>query len=216
MRARVTLKRVILCLAFLTPGLQSNSPAVAYSAPAQPAPVSISVALGTSVDNLINVPAPYHANKLATTPTPTPLPSPVPTPVPVPVPVPAATPIPYVAPPPIVPPTPTPTTLLGTGSQDNSYDPGQCTWYVASVRTVPPYWGNANEWLGAAQNAGWATGAVPRVGAIAWTDRGEWGHVAIVVAIGTQGVEISEMNATAGPYNIDTQWVAADSFYYIY
>lgn len=75
----------------------------------------------------------------------------------------------------------------------NSYSWGQCVWYVATRRAVP-MWGNANQWLANARAAGWATGSVPRVGAIAWTGRGYAGHVAIVEAVNGNQVTVSDMN----------------------
>jgi len=75
----------------------------------------------------------------------------------------------------------------------NSYSWGQCVWYVATRRAVP-MWGNANQWLANARAAGWATGNVPRVGAIAWTGKGYAGHVAIVEAVNGSQVTVSDMN----------------------
>lgn len=75
----------------------------------------------------------------------------------------------------------------------NSYSWGQCVWYVATRRAVP-MWGNANQWLANARAAGWATGNVPRVGAIAWTGKGYAGHVAIVEAVNGNQVTVSDMN----------------------
>lgn len=79
-------------------------------------------------------------------------------------------------------------------SHANSYVVGQCVFYVASRRSVPSNWGNANQWLANARAAGWATGNVPRVGAIAWTGAGPFGHVAIVEAVNDNQVTVSDMN----------------------
>lgn len=79
-------------------------------------------------------------------------------------------------------------------SYGNSYARGQCTFYVASRRSVPSNWGNARNWLANARAAGWATGNAPRVGAIAWTGRGYAGHVAIVEAVNGNQVAVSDMN----------------------
>lgn len=103
-----------------------------------------------------------------------------------------------------------------TVSYQNTYVGGQCTWYVATRRSVPNNWGNANTWLYNARAQGWATGWQPKVGAIAWTDAGYYGHVAIVEEVSSQGVLISEMNASAGPYNVDQRWADPSEFQYIY
>lgn len=75
----------------------------------------------------------------------------------------------------------------------NNYSWGQCVWYVATRRAVP-MWGNANQWLANARAAGWATGSEPRVGAIAWTGKGQYGHVAIVEAVNGNQITVSDMN----------------------
>lgn len=97
----------------------------------------------------------------------------------------------------------------------NSYTFGNCTYYVASRRSVPPTWGNARAWLYSAQASGWTTGPVPQVGAIAWTSAGPLGHVALVEAIQGNLVKVSEMNY-AGYNVISSRWVTAGSFLYIY
>lgn len=102
-----------------------------------------------------------------------------------------------------------------SSSYANSYDWGQCTWYVASRRSVPSNWGNANQWLGNAQALGWSTGSSPRVGAIAWTGAGYYGHVALVVAVNGNQVEVAEMNVM-GVGVVDQQWEPSSTFYYIY
>ncbi len=103
------------------------------------------------------------------------------------------------------------------GAFANNYDPGQCTWYVASRRKIPSNWGNANMWYYHAELAGWSVGATPRVGAIAWTDAGYYGHVALVASVSADGsqVQVSEMNYY-GPYSRDTRWTPTSSFRYIY
>lgn len=99
----------------------------------------------------------------------------------------------------------------------NTYDAGQCTWYVAGRRQVPAYWGNANQWYYRAEEASWSVGTTPRLGAIAWTDAGYYGHVAIVEGISANGeeVEVTEMNFY-GPYVRDDRWTNVSAFKYIY
>jgi surface antigen len=129
---------------------------------------------------------------------------------------PVTTPIPVPVVQPIITPSPTPTPEVVYRSNGDTYVVGQCTWYVASKVNVPGNWGNANTWLANAQAEGWATGPNPRVGAIAWTAAGYYGHGALVVGVQGDQIDISEMNALNGPYNTDSQWVNASSYYYIY
>jgi hypothetical protein len=101
------------------------------------------------------------------------------------------------------------------GTFANSYDWGNCTWYVASRKQVPGNWGNAATWFGNAQAQGWATGSVPQVGAIAQTTAGWAGHVALVEAVEGPLVLVSEMNYE-GLDVIDQRWASANDFNYIY
>ncbi|MHB8508037.1 MAG: LysM peptidoglycan-binding domain-containing protein [Candidatus Dormibacteria bacterium] len=82
-----------------------------------------------------------------------------------------------------------------SGSSYNHFPFGQCTFWVASRRNIP--WnGNAWEWFGQAQRAGYSTGTSPRVGAImvTWENR-VYGHVAVVEAVRPDGSwVVSEMN----------------------
>lgn len=99
----------------------------------------------------------------------------------------------------------------------NGYAYGYCTWYVASQRAVPSYWGNAIDWYYNARASGFSTGSVPEAGAIAWTGAGSYlGHVAIVDSASNGLVTISEMNGPAGWDRVDTRTVPASSFLYIY
>lgn len=82
----------------------------------------------------------------------------------------------------------------------NGYDFGYCTWYVANRISVPSNWGNANTWDNLAPRSGWVVSTAPRVGAIAQTDRGYFGHVAVVTAVSEDGTQIkyADMNGIAG------------------
>jgi surface antigen/LysM repeat protein len=76
----------------------------------------------------------------------------------------------------------------------NRFSFGYCTWYVYNRRSVP-WLGNAWQWFGAAQSAGYATGQTPRVGAIMVTWESSFGHVAYVESVNTDGsYTVSEMN----------------------
>lgn len=100
----------------------------------------------------------------------------------------------------------------------NGYAYGYCTWYVASRRSIPSYWGNAADWYYNAQASGFSVGSAPEVGAIAWTGAGYFGHVAYVTGFNPRNgtVTISEMNASAGWGRVDTRTTSASSFRYIY
>ncbi|HEY7202004.1 MAG TPA: CHAP domain-containing protein [Candidatus Dormibacteraeota bacterium] len=76
----------------------------------------------------------------------------------------------------------------------NRFSYGYCTWYVFNRRQVP-WLGDAWQWFGNAQAAGYATGQTPRVGAILVTWESSWGHVAYVEAVNADGsYTVSEMN----------------------
>lgn len=100
-------------------------------------------------------------------------------------------------------------------SYANTYSPGYCTWFVASRRPVPSGWGNARNWLANARAAGFATGSVPRVGAIAWTGAGAMGHVAYTERVEGNRALISEMNYN-GLGVVSQRWVSFSEFTWIY
>lgn len=102
----------------------------------------------------------------------------------------------------------------GAGSFANTYTRGQCTWYVASRRQVPSNWGNAYTWYFRARAAGYATGTVPRAGAIGW-ERSN--HVVYVESVNPNGtVNISEMNWGGRPGVVHYRTTPASQFLYIY
>jgi surface antigen len=78
----------------------------------------------------------------------------------------------------------------------NGYDYGYCTWYVASVRSIPAGLGNAATWGIRARAMGLPTGSTPRVGAAVVTSTSGAGHVAYVEAVNGDGtIWVSEMNS---------------------
>jgi surface antigen len=98
----------------------------------------------------------------------------------------------------------------------NGYAFGYCTFYVASRRSVPSNWGNANQWYYNAQASGFSVGSTPVAGAIAWTGAGYYGHVAYVESVSGNNVTISEMNFNGNWDKVTYRTVSASSFLYIY
>ncbi len=116
----------------------------------------------------------------------------------------------------------------------NGYDPGWCTWYVASRRAelghpVPSNLGNAYTWAIRAAGFGMSVGSTPQNGAVLVNQGGD--HVAIVEQVNDDGsFWISEMNSygqvsatnntpTGGLYRVDWKVVPAASagrYRYIY
>ena len=78
----------------------------------------------------------------------------------------------------------------------NSYPIGQCTWGVKEMAPwTSNWWGNANTWAFNASAQGYATGNVPVAGAIAVWDGSEYGHVAYVTDVQSDGsVQVLEAN----------------------
>lgn len=99
-------------------------------------------------------------------------------------------------------------------SAGNGYVWGQCTWYVKNKRPdLPNNLGNGGSWVANAAAYGYATGSIPRAGAV-----GEQpGHVVHVDSVNADGtVNISEMNYAGGVGVVHTRTVAASTFTYIY
>jgi surface antigen len=110
-----------------------------------------------------------------------------------------------------------PGTMAPDATFPNHYARGQCTWYVAGRRQIPPNWGNANSWYYHAIASGWHVGTTPAIAAVAWTPAGAYGHVALVeqISLDSKSVYISEMNYRA--IGVKTsRWVSAGDFKYIY
>lgn len=99
-------------------------------------------------------------------------------------------------------------------STGNSYEPGQCVWYIKNKRAdIPNNWGDASAWLGNAQRQGWPTGTTPVVGAVGWTS----GHVVYIEAVNSDGtVTYSDMNGRFVAWEIGGGTVPASKYVYIY
>ncbi|MBI2798655.1 LysM peptidoglycan-binding domain-containing protein [Candidatus Saccharibacteria bacterium] len=106
--------------------------------------------------------------------------------------------------------------LSGSGSLNNGYAYGYCTYYVASRRNVPNGWGDARYWYGRAGASGFATGSAPRAGAIAWDQR-NINHVAYVESVNGDGtITVSEMNFNGAWNRVTWRTAPASQFLYIY
>lgn len=83
---------------------------------------------------------------------------------------------------------------------NNYYDWGQCTYYAFDRRqqlgkSISTLWGNANNWVSAAQSQGFTVNNQPAVGAVFQTTAGPFGHVGIVEKTNQDGsIVVSEMN----------------------
>lgn len=98
-------------------------------------------------------------------------------------------------------------------SAGNAYAPGYCTWYAKQRRPdLPNRMGNAISWVSSAAAQGFATGGIPRAGAI-----GQQGnHVVYIESVNNDGtVNVSEMNYR-GVFVVSSRTVAASNFRYIY
>lgn len=67
-------------------------------------------------------------------------------------------------------------------------------WRRSQIGRPVYAWGNANTWDDRARSAGYSVNYTPEVGAVAQTDAGYYGHVAVVEAIQGNSVVVSEMN----------------------
>jgi surface antigen len=86
-------------------------------------------------------------------------------------------------------------------------------WHQFGNPTVN--WGNANTWDDGARAAGRTVNNSPSVGAIAQTDAGPFGHVAVVEAVSGGTVTVSEMNYdSAGHFRLGNY--SASYFRYIH
>jgi surface antigen len=108
------------------------------------------------------------------------------------------------------------TALTHFAFSGNGYAYGYCTYYVASRRSVPSYWGNASAWYYNAQASGFGVGSTPVPGAIAWSGTGYYGHVAYVESVSGGSVTVSEMNYNGGWNRVSYRTVPASTFRYIY
>lgn len=108
-----------------------------------------------------------------------------------------------------------PASIAMVPSAVNTYAWGNCTWGVASWTSVPGTLGNANTWDDFAPANGGTVSLVPVVGAVAQTDAGGLGHVALVEQVSGSTVLIKEMNAR-GLGVTDERWTPISDWKYLY
>lgn len=91
-------------------------------------------------------------------------------------------------------------------------------WKVHQKTGNMPYWGgrgNANQWPSSARTDGIPTGSTPRVGSVAISMSGYYGHAMWVEAVNGNMIYVSQYNYDlAGNYS--EMWVNGSNFTYIY
>ena len=98
----------------------------------------------------------------------------------------------------------------------NSYAPGNCTYFIASVKNIPSNLGNANQWAYNASAQGVTVSRVPIVGSVAQNTTDSWlGHVALVIGVDGDQVLLREMNYQ-GFGVISERWANVSQYQYIY
>lgn len=99
-------------------------------------------------------------------------------------------------------------------SAGNTYEAGQCVWYIKNLRPeIPNGWGSAYQWLGNARASGWATGSKPRVGAVG--TRGN--HVVLITKVNKDGtVNYTDMNGRWIAFEVGYGTKPANYYTYIY
>lgn len=113
------------------------------------------------------------------------------------------------------------------GPKDSTVDPWgmynrECVsytaWKVYQKNGYMPYWGgrgNANQWPSSARADGIATGSTPRVGSVAISMSGAYGHAMWVEQVNGSQIYVSQMNYDlAGSYS--EMWVNGSNFIYLY
>lgn len=116
---------------------------------------------------------------------------------------------------------------LDNAPQDSLVDPWgmynrECVsytaWKVYQTYGHMPYWGghgNANQWPASARADGIPTGSTPKVGSVAVSMAGYYGHVMWVEAVNGNMIYVSQYNYDlAGHYS--EMWVNGSNFTYIY
>lgn len=107
-------------------------------------------------------------------------------------------------------------TVQNKSPGQNLFEWGNCTWGVASWINVPIS-GNANRWDDNARAKGYQVNPTePLPGAVAQSDAGYYGHVALVLAVAGDTVYVREMNVL-GLGVVNESWYPRSHFSsYIY
>jgi surface antigen len=116
---------------------------------------------------------------------------------------------------------------LYAAAQDSLIDPwgmynrecvSYAAWKVQQATGHMPYWGghgNANQWPASAQADGIPTGYTPKVGSVAISMAGYYGHAMWVEAVNGNQIYVSQMNYDlAGHYS--EMWLNGSGLTYIY
>ena len=89
-----------------------------------------------------------------------------------------------------------------------SYPIGQCTWGVKALAPwVGDYWGDAGNWLYSAQQNGFEISTTPKVGSLAVWTSGIWGHVAYVVGVDGDNIQVLESNYGGSGFVADSRGI---------
>lgn len=97
----------------------------------------------------------------------------------------------------------------------NPFPGDQCTHGAASMKGNISWRGNANQWDDRARERGIQVSDTPIIGAVAQTDRGTYGHVAVVVNVQPGMVQITEKNYDYKG-SVRTVWRPAGEFKYLW
>ena len=98
----------------------------------------------------------------------------------------------------------------------NTYALHNCTHGVKRWKpSVPNGLGNAKQWKSGLIAQGWSHSYTPVIGAVAWSGKGYYGHVALVVGFNANQVQIREQNYDWNG-SIRTKWVDASRYEYLY
>ncbi|HMR72992.1 MAG TPA: CHAP domain-containing protein, partial [Candidatus Saccharibacteria bacterium] len=93
-------------------------------------------------------------------------------------------------------------------------------WKVFQKNGYMPYWGgrgNANQWPANARAAGIPTGSTPKVGSVAVSMSGPYGHTMWVEAVNGNQIYVSQYNYYYNGWgNYSEMWLNASGLIYIY
>lgn len=82
-----------------------------------------------------------------------------------------------------------------------TYPVGQCTWGVKALAPwVGNFWGNGGQWADSARREGYSVGETPKTGSVAVWNDGGYGHVAVVVGVKGNQIQVKESNYNGQQY----------------